>query len=457
VSYTNYSGGTLTWSFAGDANYNAATSTFPVIIAKAADASTVTTDVQTQMYTGSVKFTAKLAKMSIGGEVAAQYVTFAVGTGTNLQPMCGGQQAPLVSDGNGGATASVTCSLLETTAIGSLDPANSPLKNVVATFGGIGNDIAVSPATSQLTVTPKAAAPVAAVLYTGETVFWTPSLTSNSATMYLSATVRDACTSLPAGYQVCGDISKAKVTFGIRNSTGGFTALTGALPVGYVNSTDHAVGSAAASTQYSLSNSANSADMMVAVKVSGYYAADNPGWDELVTVSKPIAGNELKFSGTNLLHTTNTSAGVLKAKTGSLTGVAGDITYTNKGTNPQGSITMTVVSDFAPDGSPAPGSVYYIKSNAISTLSITAAAGTSPARADFTGKVSILKSDGTSVDGGALIQISVTKGKASLGTGTVMVQVNNSKTGGVWFSAAWDSALGKSIAKAISTGEIIVQ
>ena len=74
--------------------------------------------------------------------------------------------------------------------------------------------------------------------------------------------------------------------------------------------------------------------------------------------------------------------------------------------------------------------------------------------ATFTSKANITDiTTGASVDAGSLLQISVKAGGP--GVGTIAVQVNNSKTGGLWYSGAWDGA--KTVARVTATGVIIAQ
>ena len=93
---------------------------------------------------------------------------------------------------------------------------------------------------------------------------------------------------------------------------------------------------------------------------------------------------------------------------------------------------------------------YVMKSNAISTFSVTGST------AQFTAKASIYDiTTGASVDGGALMNVVVCGansscpnqyGTTSAGSftagpdGAIGIQINNSKTGGAWFSSSWTGA-----------------
>jgi len=253
------------------------------------------------------------------------------------------------------------------------------------------------------------------------------------------------------------DVAKSTVTFAIRNADGSVTPITGAtnLPVGYVNPADHAVGSAAASINYNIGNG-NSAQLQIAVVVGRYYKQTNPAYDVMISVSKPTLGAELKFLGTSLSNSPNpTQAGTLKGAAGFTTFVEGDITYNSSRTNPQGSVSAVIKSSYKPDGTVDSSTIhtYMIKTNSISTLSFVNP-NTTAATATFTAKASIQDiTNGTavSVDGGALVQIKVTNGKPGLAS----LQVNNSKTGGIWFSSSWDGT--KTVQQTAGTGQVIVQ
>ena len=114
-----------------------------------------------------------------------------------------------------------------------------------------------------------------------------------------------------------------------------------------------------------------------------------------------------------------------------------------------------IKSSYKPDGTVDSSTIhtYMIKTNSISTLSFVNP-NTTAATATFTAKASIQDiTNGTavSVDGGALVQIKVTNGKPGLAS----LQVNNSKTGGIWFSSSWDGT--KTVQQTAGTGQVIVQ
>ena len=445
---TNVGDYTATGTYVGDGNHYGSVGTKDYAITKHATTATVSVTPGTQQYTGSVTFAATLSPTSLspsGTDAPATTVEFLV-RGQSMG------SKPLAASG-GTLTASLTANLVETLA-GALAPGSA---NVTAHLGGINANYVVTDPSTTLTIQPKPSEPVSGSYYTGETVFWTTSTSSSTATLFLSATLQDPCNLYPPGYMICGDMTKATVTFAARNGTT-LTNLTGALPVGLVNPGDRSVGSAAASIQYNIGNSTSS-ELAIAVLVNGYYLGNNPATDTLITVSKPMIGSEIKFAGTQLSNnnTTTPEAGVLRGAAGKKTGVQGDITYNKSGTNPQGKIFIRIVSWYKPDGTLDTSlHTYEIKSTAISTLSIDTLKGT----ASFTSKATIQDVSGTtaiSVDGGALLQISLSTQPVTSSTlnGSLALQINNSTTGAVWFSSAWSGT--QTVQTSAVTGVVRIQ
>ena len=419
-----------------------------------------------QFYTGAETFTATLPLAQVGTESAASAVSFYVcpAAAITVTAQCQNMTptpAPLTM-ANGGLTGSATVYLTETLA-GALAPG---MHAVLAVFSP-GPDFLLSIPSASLTIDPKLTVPVGDTFYTGATVAWTPSVTSNSATLALSATVTDPCGTLyPAGYAICGNVTRGTVTFNIWNGTS-LTPIAGAtnLPVGLVNTGDPTVGSAAATVQYNLGN-ANSVSLDIRVTVSGYYIGGDPSQDITLYVSKPILVNEMKLGGALLCNSAASvvpsgtsdkygtcasdwavpTAGTLSGEARHMTQFDGDVTYTNKGTNPQGYVSAHLVSMYKPDGTlDNTPHTYLIKSNSISTFSQVSAGV-----ASFTAKASITDITNpnatVSVDGGALMQVTACasgsacpQGPATVGrAGAGSIQINSSKTGAVWFSSSWN-------------------
>jgi hypothetical protein len=456
------------------------------------ESAVVTVTPNPQVYGGSVTFTATLSNPIVNGVPAAANATFSI---------CGaGGAAPCQAMGTApvsGGVATLTATLLETVS-NALNPANS--HTVAVAFGGVpggsgGPDFTFSQNQPALTINPAQATPPSGwgTMYTGASVFWTPSQSSSTATLYLSTTVFDPAypNCLPAS---CANITKGTVTFGIRSSSNNsYTPIAGAtnLPIGLVNLNNPSLGSAAATVQYTIPGGANSANLQIAVIVSGYYTANDTTWDYLVTVALPPVSGSLVFGGTSLCDGTTPAtvdpnqqnlpcsssngtyqypqSGVLVGTAVELAQVQGGVKWSKSGSNPQGQILAQFVSYYLPnmqlDKVPH---TYVIKSNAISTF-VVSSSGTGN-WAQFTSKASISDiSTGASVDGGALLNVTVCGANATCPTnssvsksatftagpdGAISFQVNNSKTGGIWFVVGWNG--GNSVPQNVVTGAVDV-
>jgi len=321
------------------------------------------------------------------------------------------------------------------------------LNTVTANYAATTNYQAAS-VNQQINVLQGAAGPrPGQALYTGTLWAWTTSSTSTTASLALSATIQDldACSA---------DIRTAKVTFALRNTNGSYTAIQGAtnLPVGLVNPADLSVGTANTIIQYNIGNSA-AATLDIAVIVGGNYTYNSPASDTLVTIAKPgVANSMIGGAGISLLPITSgtsttypiangylvaSGTGVLDATPNGYMQFSSYVTYTNKGTNPQGSITVQFNSRQAPDGVTQYSTYhrYLIKSTSISSL-----VSVGPGVQQFNAK-GVLQdlTTGASIDGGATFQINVTDGQLAGGTGAdkVGVTLYSSKNGSLWFSSSW--------------------
>jgi len=212
-----------------------------------------------------------------------------------------------------------------------------------------------------------------------------------------------------------------------------------------VNPGDLSVGTANTIIQYNIGNSA-AASLNIAVIVSGNYAFNSAASDTLVTIAKPGVANSM-IGGANVdLSTTPVANGYLAPSPTVLDpGVNGYmqfssyVTYTNKGTNPQGNITVQFNSKQAPDGITVYPVYhrYLIKSTSISSLVMV---GNGVEQFNTKGVLQDLTT-GASIDGGATVQVTVTDGQHAGGSGPdkVGVSVYNSKNGSLWFSSGWGS------------------
>jgi hypothetical protein len=366
----------------------------------------------------------KLTVTATGAPFTGQTITFKVGT-TTLGT------AITAADGKATLTAPL------------LLPAGT--NTITATYAGTTNYQAGS-VNPSINVLPGAAGPrPGQALYTGTTWAWTTGSTSSTASLTLSATIQDlnTCTA---------DIRTAKVTFALRNTNGTYTAIQGAtnLPVGLVNPGDLSVGTANTIIQYNIGSGA-AASLDIAVIVGGNYAYNNPTSDTLVTIARPgVANSMMGGAGVNLLSFTSgttypiangylaaSGTAVLDATPNGYMQFSSYVTYTNKGTNPQGSITVQFNSKQAPDGVTQYATYhrYLIKSTSISSL---VNVGNGVQQFNAKGVLQDLTT-GASIDGGATLQVSVTDGQFAGGTGAdkVGVTLYSSKNGSLWFSSSW--------------------
>jgi hypothetical protein len=322
------------------------------------------------------------------------------------------------TDSKGLATGIIACNL-----DGSTNPYTAK-----ATFAGTANYAGPISDSTNFIVSPREVTPLpGSAIYTGSLYFWTTGTSSSTATLALSATITDAST------DCSGDITKARLTFGIWNGTN-FSAIPSAtnLPVGPISPGNTSTGTATAIVQYNIGN-ADAAQLTIGIKVDGgryrrFTAADAA----TISIFKPGSGTSVKISG--VLGNAG-SFGFLKGATGSssdsenVSGIGGYVQYNKSGTNPQGSITVTVNSFNKPDGS-VDNTVhtYQIKSNSIAELTFPASG-----LASFSAKATIQDlTTGDSVDAGATLQITMNQNLTTAG-----IVVLNRK-GGLWFSSNWN-------------------
>jgi hypothetical protein len=210
------------------------------------------------------------------------------------------------------------------------------------------------------------------------------------------------------------------------------------LPVGLTNPGTLIQGSAAVTVQFSLNANDLCSYYTIAVMVSGNYSMATPTWqDTQVTVCRAKAGSILSNPAAEISSTG--SAGFIATTDTSRAKANFDVIYNKSGTNPQGKVKLVINSTRNRNGN-VDGSMhtYVITSNAITSLNVT---GT---KADFAAKCNVdeLVADPitgviteVNLDGGAIMQLSLTGGTAQL----LGVTVNKSKNvGGMWYSSNWD-------------------
>lgn len=367
----------------------------------------------------------------------------------------------LNSTGISGATVTITIGTQSTTlttngsgvASGTMTLTQSPgTVNATASYAGSAihlsstNSLA-NPPGFVISTNPYVGAVPNQPIYTGSLFFWTTGPSSSTSTLTLSATIKDTDT-------VCiGDIRKAKVTFAARNIGGSYAPLSNAqnLPVGLVNPSDTTVGTATAISQYNIGSS-DVGTIEVAVIVTGNYYFNQTASDTYVTVVKPGVANSMAGGGA-----LNNAA--LPASSGYLAGAPGaanyatfstNVKYNKSGTNPQGKVNVLVKSYNKPDGT-ADTSIhtYSITSNSIAEMTLP-----KPGQMSFGSKANIVDitnpSSSVGLDSGATLQITLTDGSPDK-VGIVLQR----RSGGVWFSSAWDGQ--KTVEKPLAGGNVVIQ
>jgi hypothetical protein len=317
---------------------------------------------------------------------------------------------------------------LSTTATSSSDAGSYP---IMVTLGNNPN-YSVTPTNGTLTINPG----IANVAYIGQTLFVTSGSSSTTAQVTLSASVLGSS----------GLISTAKVEFWDITPGRTPTLLAGNVPVSPVNGSTSITGTA--NTIVTLSTGKyGEQDYLIEVRVTGNYtntqqtsapANTSPymAAHPTVTVMQPATSNTIKASGE--IAVLPTSAGTFG------TGIIGNVHYSvalqyNKGgTNPQGQILIWY--DRIENGTTW---TYYIKSNSLSSISITPASGT-PTGATVYTKSSIFKINKAtgatvSVDGNVSLRMDVADGKYTTTSqgDQIAFTVLSSKTGELYYANNW--------------------
>lgn len=330
--------------------------------------------------------------------------------GTVLQP----QSPGITYSANGTLTATGTFLIM-------LAPGSY---NVVATFTPTSSNVTGSASgdgtSGPLTVNAEdARAP-----YSGSEVFSTGSQTSSTATITLSATIKDI-TAVPGDAALdasAGDITKATVTFVDRDNN---SILASDVPVGLVSSSDAKVGTATKNIAVTLSNSEMSAGakiMTIGIIVNGFYTRNSGEDNTVITIQVP--GNQF-ISGGGYLNLSN-SAGLYPGAVGSKNNFGFTVKYNKSGTHLQGNMNTIVRNN---------GRVYQIKGNAMTSLAVQNNTAT------FNGKANIQDvtdpSNVLSIDGNASLQVEMTDNGTPGTKDSIGITVWN-KQGGLWFSSNWN-------------------
>jgi hypothetical protein len=291
--------------------------------------------------------------------------------------------------------------------------------------------------------------------YTGPTAAFTPSSTSSTATVTLSAFIKNRNGSV---YQ-CGDIATARISFDFRIA--GVTLWTKVsngqdLLVGYVDpSYPSKGGTAAVIAQLNLGNGTSEV-FEIRVRISGNYKGDPILSCGTLTVTKPQQGGTI-CGGAKLTNANSTGF----VKGANKTQIGFFVNYTmksGKAQNPKGKVSMIVKSYNDQSGNTTLSPHYYkITSNAIASLIVNAASGT------FTGKANIAEifnygaSDEylSSIEGNCIMVLDLEDKVCGNNTEDLVGITVYRNSGGIWYSNNWGNT-GKTVPTTIYCGDVYV-
>ena len=418
------------------ANYSTATTTVKLAINKATPSVTVITSAKSVRYKDMVTLTAIIVPQTTASPLTGS-VEFRIGS-----VVYGAAKAvPIPGDPSGAISATVIVQESEL-------PGNYA---VTAVFTSTSPNYQDSRGSSSLTVIARDASPYYSTgFYAGDLFAWTTGSNSSTATVTLTAVIKD--NNIPSG-----DVRAAKVTFYIADGNK-LTPISGAkeIPVGLKDGSDGTMGIASAVVQLNIGKN-NSQGFNIAVGISGGYTNDpfSTVSDTVVTVAKLISGGRIVGGG----DITNgpASAGLIKGANSALTHFTFDVSYNNKQTNASGRVQITVRSFYKQDGTlDSVMHEYSITSNSITLLNVNSPTATFSSKATLMEKMP----DGTivSIGGSFVLQMTLTDGKNG-STDSISITFTGSKSaGGLWFSNSWDPSSDKSNEQNINlNSEINVQ
>jgi hypothetical protein len=394
------------------------------------------------MRTASVGVGTRPTTLTYGGDSTKQYSDVATLTATLLDGSVGIPNKTITfTIGSQSTTATTGANGVASTTL-KITQANGSY-SVKSSFAGDA-DYGASSDSDPFAVTKENAA----AYYTGDLFAQTSSATSSTATVALSATVKDitALTGDPAYDADAGEIPFAKVSF---VDEGGNPLSSGCsnLPVGLVSSSDPKVGTATCNWSANIGNQ-DSAQFTVGIKVDGRYTRYESTDDVVVTVSKPLGTNFITGGG---YLVNQASAGLKAGSVGAKTNFGFNVKYNKSGTNLQGNINTIVRNG---------SHVYQIKGNSMSSLYVAPSAApspTKPAKATFNGKASIQDITNplapVAIDGNATLQVTMTDAGEPGSADTIGLTVWN-KAGGLWFASKWDGT--RTVEQSLGGGNLLV-
>ncbi|MFE3867087.1 MBG domain-containing protein [Flavobacterium sp. LS2P90] len=419
-------------------NYNPTVIGANFTITQASNTLTLTLSGSQVRYMDNVTFTAIIKPLNTATPLTGT-VTFTIG-GINYPALTNATVVPIPGSIDGSVQAMVIMQLPA-----AVMPSTTAY-DVKATFTSTNSNYASGAnQTKTIRVDARNASPYnASGFYTGTGFAWTTGPSTSTATVTLSAVIKDL--NSPSG-----DVRGSKVSFFLL-SGGTLTPISSAqnLPVGLIDVTDGSVGAASAIAQLNI-GSLNSQSFQIAVKVTGAYT-NNP-YDALsqsiVTVSKPVTGGFI--TGGSSLKNQN-SSGYIKGASGINTDYQFDIQYNSSGTNPKGKVNIMVRSYYDRTGIlDSKLHTYFIRTNAIALLAVSnpLATGTFSAKANMEEQLI----DGTmvSVESGATFEMVAFQNACNQQIAITYYR----KAGGIWFSSNWNAITAKTALQAVNTGSSV--
>jgi hypothetical protein len=283
--------------------------------------------------------------------------------------------------------------------------------------------------------------------YSGALFASTSGTSSSSATVTLSATVKDisAVSGDPAYDVFKGDIRNATITFVNRDNN---TVLASNVPVGLVNLSDITIGAATKNVTLDI-GAADAKQFTIGIIVNNYYTRNSSAENTIVTVSKPL---DNFITGGGYIVLTSNSAGQKAGTQGTNNNFGFNVKYNKSNTNLQGNIN-TIIRRMETDNVLH---VYQVKGNSMTSLAVNSGIATAKT-ATFNGKASIQDVTNplapVSVDGNATLQVTMTDKGEPGNTDDVGITVWN-KNGGLWYSSNWNGV--RTINQALAGGNIKV-
>ena len=312
---------------------------------------------------------------------------------------------------------------------------------VSAVYTPANTDFAGSTGSTSLSVTPEDAR----VTYTGPMLALTPCASCSTASVPLSATVKDMTAVDAVADPFAGDIRNAVVTFKDRG-TG--TTLCAA-SVGLVSPVDTKTGTATCTWSSNL-GVLDFRSVQVNTVVGNFYARDSAVDDQLVTVSRPMGRGSVLGGG--YLRLGANSNGACAGASGSVNGFGFGV----KSSPSVAGVALILVRSARSCTPGMTGPRTYLV--VAPTTTFVVLAGSPVNRATFYAKASIWDvtdpAHPTSVDRNATLRIDTIDGGSAGAPDTLGITLWNT-SGGLWFSSDWNGS--QTVQDSLAAGNVIVR